>query len=399
MRSSGHVAAMMSGGLDSASIAAMAKRLLPEMPGKEFHTYSAISDHPETCVESQCIQKLTADLGDKAHFVSVPSFAGMVNVEDLIDVGWSKAHPVDNSILLPAMMCLAASRNGHRVMLHGMAGDLATYVPIRYIAYLMLAGQWRQAWEECRNASRNFTYLRGTSPVVIWLLNIWTACAPGDLKLCLRRLRERGAGGPLAGSLIDRGFAGRLMLVERMREKERRMVRSSTGVQPTHIRALWTPPGIPGGLEGYDRVAGRYGVELRDPWADKRVVEFFLRLPLRYKVREGWTKYLVRTGFAPDLAPQIRWRTGKEHLGWHFICRLMDETHGFVSQNMGESFEVAGRYTDIKAVRARYAGYCTSKGSDERQDLHDTMTLMLWTRRLFRLNMHLIANSSSLGRT
>ena len=34
----------------------------------------------------------------------VPSFTGIVTVQDLLDIGLSGAHPVDNSILLPAMM-------------------------------------------------------------------------------------------------------------------------------------------------------------------------------------------------------------------------------------------------------------------------------------------------------
>ena len=82
-------------------------------------------------------------------------------------------------------------------------------------------------------------------------------------------------------------------------------------IQQTHIRVLQPPHGIASSLAGYERVAGQYGVELRDPWSDKRVVEFWLRLPLKYKVRNGWTKYLVRSTFAPDLAPEVRWRLGK----------------------------------------------------------------------------------------
>jgi asparagine synthase (glutamine-hydrolysing) len=83
MRSKGPVAAMMSRGMDSASIAAMVKGLLPEMSGKEFHTYSAIADDPSTCVESQCIQSLTRDLGNRVHFVSVYQFQSFKTLKTL----------------------------------------------------------------------------------------------------------------------------------------------------------------------------------------------------------------------------------------------------------------------------------------------------------------------------
>lgn len=379
MRSAGPVAAMMSGGLDSAGIAAMVKRLLPEMPGKAFHTYSAISDHPETCVESQCIQSLTKDLGANAHFVSVPSFQGMASVQDLIDIAWSKAHPTDNSILLPMMMCQAASRQNHRVVLNGVSGDLTMDVPNRYPACLMRAGQWRQAWRECQGASRNNTYLRGASPLKLWLLNIGTAYLPERLKPLARRLH--GQGSPLARSIIKPEFAQQLRLAERLRKTA-----ESGGKQPSlgqmHAGVINSPIlGIVLGLTGYEHMVGRYGVELRDPWADKRVVEFFVRLPLRHKVRDGWTKFLMRTAFGPDLPANVRQRLGKEHLGWHFAGRLMSKTSEFVSQTLERDLdEVLGDHVDLAVVRKRYQHFLTQPDDAERDFFLEVISLLLWLK-------------------
>jgi len=52
-------------------------------------------------------------------------------------------------------------------------------------------------------------------------------------------------------------------------------------------------------------------------------VEFFLQIPLEWQVRQGWTKYLVRKAFATELSPELLWRKGKEHLGWHFAHEVM----------------------------------------------------------------------------
>lgn len=380
MRSAGPVAAMMSGGLDSAGIAAMVKRLLPEMPGQAFHTYSAISDHPETCVESQCIQSLTQDLGDHAHFVSVPSFQGMASVQDLIHIAWSKAHPTDNSILLLMMMCQAASRHGHRVMLHGASGDLTMYVPDRYPAHLMRAGQWRQAWRECQGASRNNTFLRGTSPFKLLLLNAGAAFLPAKLKPLARRLR--GQASPLAHSVIKPALAQRLRLAERLR-KQAEAQGQQTNLRKTHAEVIHSPSlGIVLGLTGCEHMAGRYGIELRDPWADKRVVEFFVRLPLRYKVRDGWTKYLVRTTFEQDLPTHVLQRLGKEHLGRHFPSRLMTETAAFVAQTLEKDLDnVLKAYVDLEAVRTRYQHLLTQPDDAERDFVSEVMTLLLWLKR------------------
>jgi asparagine synthase (glutamine-hydrolysing) len=380
MRGTGHIAAMISGGMDSASIAAMIKRLLPRMPGKEFHTYSAVADDSTRCVESHCIKSLTQNVGSHAHFVSVPSFQGMVNEKDLIKTAWFKPHPCDNSILLPAMMCLAASYQDHHVLLHGVSGDITMHVPDRYIAHLLRAGQWRAAWDECRGASQNNTFLHGSEPVSLLFLNIWTAYMPGAIKILARRLRR---GTPLAPIVINPKFAQRLQLRDRLRAQEAEAMQPFTeNVRQAHARVLTAAWGLVLGLTGYERVSGRYGVELRDPWADKRVIEFFLHLPFSYKVRRGWTKYLAREAFSADLEPHICWRLGKEHLGWQFVGRLMDITCGFVSQTMEQSLAVVEDYVDVNALRVRYERFQSSGGVQERQFFYDIMVLILWLHRL-----------------
>jgi asparagine synthase (glutamine-hydrolysing) len=382
MRASGNIAAMMSGGLDSASISAMVNRLLPEMPGKEFHTYSAISDTPESCPETQSILSLTEGMGNRAHLVSVPSFTGILDVQDLLDVAWSKAHPVDNSILLPAMMFLAASRDGQRVMLHGMGGDLTTFVPHRYIAFLLKAGKWREAWKACRAVNQNNTYLQGTSPFRLLSGNIRAAYVPEYISHMARGLRSLLARPPLADSLINPDFAGELNLSERIRKAQERSVFPMPGLQDWHIRILSPPHGISSGLSGYNRVAGRYGLELRDPWSDRRVIEFFLRLPLEYKIPNGWTKHLVRTTFTADLAPEVRWRLSKEHLGWNFATRLMRESDELLAQTLEQHLSVLERFVDVKAVNALFAEYGTRDGFMERMNVYDIIVLALWVRRI-----------------
>jgi asparagine synthase (glutamine-hydrolysing) len=383
MRSTGPVAAMMSGGMDSASIMAMVKRLLPEMPGKEFHTYSAIADDPSTCLESQCIQSLTRDLGNRAHFVSVPSFRGMVGLDDLIEMAWPKAHPVDNSILLPAMMCLAAGRDNHRVLLHGVSGDLTTHVPDRLAAFLMRNGAWLWAWQECLGASRNHTFLRRSSPLLLWLLNFWSAYVPVNIKRLVWWVRRRGSN--LSKSIINPSFASKLKLADRLLHMQEAAFQQPNleNIGQIHAKVLNSPTfGIVLGLTGYEHMAGRYGVELRDPWSDKRLIEFFLRLPIRHKMRNGWTKYLIRTSFASDLEPIIRTRRSKEHLGWRFAERLMVETQEFVSYTIKHSLNMIASYVDPKVVYERYNCYKSSQNDVEREFFYDILTLILWLQRI-----------------
>jgi len=381
MRSNDSVALMLSGGMDSGSIAAMAMRLKPEMPDRELHTYSAISDQPESCVESQCILGITGCLQVAPHFVSVPSLAGMLGLEDLVQAAWSNAHPV-NTLLLPAMMSMAAGRDGHRVILHGASGDLVMDVPDRYAAFLMRKGRWRDAWRECRDAGRNHTYLQGTHPLRLLLMNAASAFAPAGARRLARRLRQFGSPSPLSNSLINPKFANELRLKARMRESGLGSDARSPDRQQAHIGVMRPPYGLALGLAEYDRVGGRYGLEMRDPWGDKRVAEFWLGLPLEHKVRSGWMKYPVRAGFEAELPAKVRWRTGKEHLGWQFYDRLKKETLAFSRGNLEQDFGVIETYVDKKTLAGRYAQFCASQGDDGHMDIYDIITLIKWIKQI-----------------
>jgi asparagine synthase (glutamine-hydrolysing) len=386
LRASGPVAQMLSGGLDSASIWAAAKQLGAFERPAGYRTYSAISDDPADCKESQCI--LSIAKGESANFVAVPSFNGIVDSRDLVTEAWSRAHPCDNSILLPALMCLAASRDGARVMLHGASGDVATAVPHKYIAHMMRAGSWRSAWAESVQAGRHNNYLQGTRPSALFLSNLWTAAAPGRLKAFAHSARNRGA--LPDSSAINSEFARKLNLGERIAQQQaddasaRARVSNLRDDQAAMLSGRF---GVGLGLAGYARVARRYGMEVRDPWGDRRVVEFFMRLPIKYKIKDGWTKYLVRKSFAAEIPAEVTWRVGKEHLGYQFTARLMQESREKIAGITASGFGRSSVYLNMETVRQRTTRFLAnqSKNEDEaasdREFVHDATVLHLMVGR------------------
>ncbi len=60
-----------------------------------------------------------------------------------------------------------------------------------------------------------------------------------------------------------------------------------------------------------DRTAGALGMETRLPFLDYRLVELAHRLPLRHKMRDGWTKFLPRRYLARHVPESVAWRTHK----------------------------------------------------------------------------------------
>lgn len=381
MQGPGDVAIMMSGGLDSAGTAAMTHRLLPEFPGKQIQAYSAISDDTESCIESQCIQSLAGGLGLVLNTVSVPSFRGMVTSDDLLETALRQAHPVSNSILLPALMCRAASRDGHKVILHGAGGDMAMKAPRYYFHQSLRQGRWLTSWCESRAASKHNYYLQGQPPLSILLRGALRALAPAALMRWRRSKRFSTENISLQSSVINPEFARRIHLEEKLQDefcrRQLAMGDAARKIQLENRVAM-----ICSGLSGFNSVAGRCGVEARDPWSDIRVLDFFSRLPDHYKVRDGWTKFPVRSAFREELPQLVRQRLDKQHLGWKFTLRLMGESSGWRSSRLQEDLDEIAEYVDINKVKRVNEQFEQRNDFASRQKIFELQTLIFWLRRI-----------------
>ena len=60
-----------------------------------------------------------------------------------------------------------------------------------------------------------------------------------------------------------------------------------------------------------DRNSMAHSLEVRSPFLDHRLVTLSISLPTSLKLRSGWTKYVLREAF-PELPAEIRWRKDKQ---------------------------------------------------------------------------------------
>lgn len=104
------------------------------------------------------------------------------------------------------------------------------------------------------------------------------------------------------------------------------------------------------GLEELLRYADRnsmaHGREVRLPFLDHNLVEFVFSLPSHFKIRNGWTKWLLRETMKNSLPPEIAWR--KEKVGFeppqqkwmqhpHWQEAIHDARKKLVSENILKS--------------------------------------------------------------
>ncbi|WP_226389665.1 asparagine synthase (glutamine-hydrolyzing) [Penaeicola halotolerans] len=69
--------------------------------------------------------------------------------------------------------------------------------------------------------------------------------------------------------------------------------------------------GLPTLLRYADRNSMAHSREVRLPFLSHELVEFVFSLPSDFKIKEGWTKYIMRASFADLLPSEIAWRKDK----------------------------------------------------------------------------------------
>ena len=85
-----------------------------------------------------------------------------------------------------------------------------------------------------------------------------------------------------------------------------------------------------------DRTSMANSLELRYPYLDHRVVDFAVNLPTELKIHNGWTKYILRQSF-PELPRQIRWRRDKQGFTTPEAHWLKHEFSGTISDMFRKS--------------------------------------------------------------
>lgn len=285
------VGSSLSGGLDSSLIVGTIARLRAREPASAAqHTFSArFPDMPEFD-EGRFIDAMVARTDATPHAIS-PDGAGLLAAIERLH--YHQEEPFQSSSIFAQWEVMRLAReNAMPVLLDGQGADetLAGYVP--YVAVRLLdlitRGQLRAARNEYRAFARRQESARRATPG----LDARTfALSPAAL---------------LRGALAS--------IVRRLRSPAEV---NAAEPMPRGPSRLWTRlhrdtarDNLPLLLRYADRNAMAFAIEVRNPFLDYRLVEYAMALPDEMKIRDGWTKYVLRA--AGDVLPdEIRWRPDK----------------------------------------------------------------------------------------
>ena len=383
-RSAFPVGSALSGGLDSSSVACMARQAKAADTGP-LRTFSLIfpdlpADDRRVIDERPQMQAVIDSGGFEPHFILADRLSPLWQV-DRMHYHLDHANCAPNLYLHWAMYN-CAQQNGVRVFLDGFDGDSAVSHGFERLTELARTGHWRTLWRETTLLSQN--HLAGIRRRRILKEYCVKPLAPRWAYMAWRLAHGRSvAGSP--DLLISPGLKRRTDIERRARallapEYAWSLNRSARSTHEGYIsQALYAYT-----LEIADKASAAFGVEARYPFFDRRVLEFCLSLPAGQKLAQGWNRWILRRAMAGILPAEVQWRRNKGNLSPNFHRRLLDFEREVLEQVvLSDSPELAS-YIDPAAMRAVYRKYekthAHSRG--ESLQLFAAVNLALWLRSM-----------------
>jgi asparagine synthase (glutamine-hydrolysing) len=147
------------------------------------------------------------------------------------------------------------------------------------------------------------------------------------------------------------------------------------------IRELFAQADYLRSVEWYDRNAAPFGIEMRHPFLDRRLVELVLATPPRHLFRLGVYKPLLRQATVGLLPEAVRLRRDKTRLGRFLEYSLREKAPAQVEEllraPMVESFGLCAG----EPLRKAFTDYLQGRPNTSGRMLWNALSLEIWLRR------------------
>jgi asparagine synthase (glutamine-hydrolysing) len=181
--------------------------------------------------------------------------------------------------------------------------------------------------------------------------------------------------------LIDPDLARRVRIDERLDALEALRPAGRSLDPRARQAAELTHPYLASALERYARAAASQDVEARHPFLDLRLVELCLALPWDQKVRDGWTKSIVRRSMDGILPDAVRWRRGRwVRLGPRFLGDAIAARFTRAEALAADTMSALSPYVDLRAWRAMVERFVASRDPIDGASIWQTLLLARWLR-------------------
>lgn len=287
LRSDVRVGTCLSGGLDSSAVATLASMIYRRNSIQKFSAITAKSIEKatdESPYAKQVVEKANLDW-----YITEPTYQDFCNkIDKIIEI---QEEPFGSpSIFMQYMVFARAAEINCKVMLDGQGGDeillgYERYYPAFFLSlpkYKALKGLIYSSRNSGLSMSQLLRYsLYFTSPTI---RNIF-------LQKRFRFLKKMSLHLMNQQTLVNSSESYKDII----------------NLQKTEIKSLQ----LPHLLKYEDRNSMAHSIESRLPFLDYRMVETSLSLNDNFKIKDGWTKFILRKTIEPLLPKEVVWRKNK----------------------------------------------------------------------------------------
>jgi asparagine synthase (glutamine-hydrolysing) len=341
------VGTSFSGGLDSSTIVCIVNKLLlggfidKKIIGARQKTFSAVYNDKKID-ERRYMEEVLRVTGVERNFI-FPDAKGLW--EDVKKLIYHQDEPFGTTSMFAQWEVMKLASNKVTVLLDGQGGDelLAGYVYYLLDYFIEL---WR-----ARKLPR---------------LLVELIMALDFIPQILRSARIRREAIRLMRALLNADFCDKVIADSGLEALEEGKHKSLAG----RLHSSITRDHIPRLLRYEDKSSMAFSIEARVPFLDHRLVEYVFSLPINYRIRNGWLKFILRDAMKGILPERIRLRRSK--IGYatpesQWFKELRNEINAVF---MSEQFRTRG-YFNADKVLNKFNAYCDGK-------LHEALSPLFW---------------------
>jgi len=356
LRTARGVATTLSSGLDSGSVTALAAREL-RRAGKTMIAFTSV---PLFAEAGRIAPRLVVDEWPLAH--ATAEWCGGIDHRAVRAERLTPLQALERSLCIHdepeyaagnlhwILSLLEESRHaGAGVLLTGQVGNggVSWSGDQLRVQRALRTGRWIEAvlalseWRRSRRTS--------------WARAAWAQVVRPMRALLRAHVVSRGRADMLPASIVNPRFAERMRVVERMRESGYDLLYTDVvDVRAQRLRVLL--PGLsPNGALWHESSAA-FGLEVRDPTADVRLLEFCLGIPDDQYARGGRDRWLIRRAMEGLLPPAVQWNVRRGTQTADLPLRLRAD-RGNVDALVAEiaGSPAAREYLDVDTIVQRWS--------------------------------------------
>jgi len=336
LRSDVKVGSCLSGGVDSSAIVCVINSLLKEHKIEQVGDLQKVftSAFPGTAIDETNWASLVVNSTKSEWFKTFPKSNELL--DDLEKLIYVQDVPFGSTTIYSQYRVMKlASENGVKVLLDGQGGDelFTGYVYFfrSYFNEMIRNKDIRSLINEFRNI-RNSPVSK-TELLKALTMSFAKLSFPVSLKRKLLNLRVNE--NRLLNKNFYRNYESRLELGRFIERTELNYALYEQFTR-TSLKEL---------LRFEDRNSMNFSIEARTPFADDvNLIEYVFKIPSSYKIRDGWTKYLLRESMRGIIPDPIRER--KDKLGfatpeYHWMNDIKDNLKIYFTSDLDKYFDTS----------------------------------------------------------